>query len=174
MQSGICCAEAAAHIRSKRNTANPVSTAGMMALFGAGSARQWIDPPEEGMHPAHWIRAALCVVLIGVVAAAAAEIPSEMRGEIEHLIAYLRQSECRFERNGRWYDADDAAAHIERKLNWLEKRDLIASTEQFIERAASESSRSGEPYHVQCGAAPAVTSREWFTAELERLRAAQR
>jgi len=117
---------------------------------------------------------ALCVLLGAAGIAGAEELSAGSRAEIDHLLEYLGQSECRFERNDKWYEASDAVAHLNRKLSWLLKRGLVDSAEQFIERAASESSRSGKPYQVQCGTGPPVTSREWFTAELERLRSGGR
>jgi hypothetical protein len=99
-----------------------------------------------------------------------ADLDSRTNAEIEHLLGYLKDSGCRFQRNGKWHDVVDAHKHIERKLNWLLKRDLVTSTEEFIERAASESSRSGEPYVVQCPNGGIVESRDWLTAELVRWR----
>jgi Family of unknown function (DUF5329) len=102
--------------------------------------------------------------------AGAGDLSLTTRAEIDHLLVYLKDSGCSFERNGKWYDADDAERHINRKLNWLLKRDLVDSAEQFIERAATASSRSGQPYHVKCADGEPVTSSAWFRAELERLR----
>jgi hypothetical protein len=105
---------------------------------------------------------------------AAADLSPSTRAEIDHLLGYLEDSGCRFERNGKWHDAPEARSHMERKLRWLEKRDLVSTTEQFIERAATESSRSGKPYRVQCESREPVASAAWFTAELERWRATHR
>lgn len=35
-------------------------------------------------------------------------------GEVTYLLNYLEQSNCRFERNGSWYDAHEARAHLEK------------------------------------------------------------
>lgn len=86
--------------------------------------------------------------------------------EIDYLLSRLEKSDCRFYRNGDWYDAARARQHLERKYAWLVKRDLVANAEQFIERAATNSSRSGEPYLVQCAENPAMPSAEWLTEEL--------
>jgi hypothetical protein len=97
-------------------------------------------------------------------------LPPQARAEIDHLLAYLAQSGCRFERNGTWYDADKGRAHMERKLGWLLRRDLVTTAEEFIEHAATQSSRSGEAYRVQCGDGEPVTSATWFSVELKRFR----
>lgn len=47
---------------------------------------------------------------------------------------------------------------------------MIKTTEEFIQRAATESSMSGKPYHVKCGAENMQTSKEWFETELHRYR----
>ena len=120
-------------------------------------------------------RLASCIVIaLASQHVVAGDLPPSTRAEIDHLLAYLEQSGCRFERNGKWHDSAEARAHMERKLRWLEKRDLVATTEQFIERAATESSRSGKPYRVQCEPQEPVASAAWFAAELARWRAAAR
>ncbi|MFC3549699.1 DUF5329 domain-containing protein [Lysobacter cavernae] len=102
--------------------------------------------------------------------AAEAATPAQIAREIDRLIAALGASGCQFQRNGRWYDAGEAQAHLRKKYAWLRKRDMVASSEQFIERAGSESSMSGKPYQVRCPGRPAVVSSSWLTAKLAELR----
>ena len=94
------------------------------------------------------------------------------RLEIQHLIEEMRGSECRFYRNGIWYGSDRAARHIESKYEKLQEMGAVNSTEQFIARAASESSMSGKPYRVRCGDAKPVPSGEWFNTQLREYREA--
>ncbi|TKR33077.1 hypothetical protein FCE95_01810 [Luteimonas gilva] len=102
--------------------------------------------------------------------AAFAQAPAA-RTEIAELIAALGESGCRFERNGTWYDAAEAKAHLQRKYDWLNKRGLAATPELFIERAASRSSMSGRAYHVRCPGQVDRASADWFRDRLERRRA---
>jgi hypothetical protein len=96
---------------------------------------------------------------------------SEAPREIAALLALLRASPCRFERNGRWYDGDRAADHLQRKLDYgIARGHAIGSTELFIEHAATASSFTGRPYHVQCGEEAKVPSKAWFLARLSTLR----
>ncbi|WP_229410040.1 DUF5329 domain-containing protein [Massilia timonae] len=95
------------------------------------------------------------------------------RQEIAHLIGYLTASGCSFQRNGSWHDAAQAAKHLQRKYDYLLKRDLVASSEDFIARAASESSLSGKPYQVRCGGNAPVASAAWLKGELAKYRAAR-
>jgi hypothetical protein len=46
----------------------------------------------------------------------------------------------------------------------------VLPSEAFIQEAASESSLSGQAYHVRCGSSPAVNSADWFGAELKKYR----
>ena len=110
-----------------------------------------------------WLSLLVLVCCTGQLAAA---LDETVQREIDYLLTRLETSECRFFRNGKWYDADRARRHLEKKLAWLAKRDLVDSAEQFIERAATESSRSGEPYLVQCGDAAVMPSAVWLTNEL--------
>jgi hypothetical protein len=97
--------------------------------------------------------------------------PSPARPEIDALLLRLQSSGCSFNRNGSWYEAREARAHLLKKLEYLEDRDLVQTTEQFIERAATGSSMSGKPYLVRCGTAQPVESRIWLTRQLKALRA---
>lgn len=101
---------------------------------------------------------------------AAASIAASPQAEVDALLSRLAQSECRFQRNGKWYGAAKARAHLERKLAYLERWGSLESAEQFIEKVGSGSSMSGEPYLVQCGDSSPVRSSEWLKAQLEALR----
>ena len=115
--------------------------------------------------------AACAVALLCAGAASAAPAPQAQR-EIGALIAGLGASGCRFERNGSWYDAKKAQAHLQQKYDYLRRRDMADTAELFIERAASESSISGKPYHVQCAGHAVEPSAQWFKRRLQALRAA--
>jgi hypothetical protein len=114
----------------------------------------------------------LLAMLIGLLAspAALAEPDDVARAEIAHLLQYLDTSGCQFQRNGSWYAPARAASHLNQKYEYLLKKDPVTTAEQFIERAATESSASGKPYSVKCGDAAAVPSAEWLRAELQKFR----
>ncbi|GAA4800474.1 DUF5329 domain-containing protein [Lysobacter hankyongensis] len=122
-----------------------------------------------------WLACALLLAATMMWAAArpadAAPSPQAQR-EIDALIAGLGASGCAFERNGRWYDAKTAQAHLQKKYDYLRKRDMADTAELFIERAASESSMSGKPYRVRCAGKAAEPSAQWFRQRLQALRAA--
>ena len=91
--------------------------------------------------------------------------------EIEHLLSYLKSSGCQFNRNGSWYDAEAAAAHLKKKYEYLLEDDELESADSFVVKAASESSMSGKPYLVSCRGGTEQASGSWFASELERYRA---
>jgi hypothetical protein len=90
--------------------------------------------------------------------------------EIAYLINHLKASGCQFNRNGTWYSSAEAVDHLNQKYQYLLKKGLVSSAEDFITRAASESSMSGKPYLVKCGTKPAVKSAPWLRSELIKYR----
>lgn len=100
----------------------------------------------------------------------AAPVAPSVRAEIDALLSTFQKSGCQFFRNGSWHTASEARAHLLRKLEYLEGKNAVQSTEQFIERAASTSSFTGQPYLVKCGDTAAVKSKQWLSAQLKTIR----
>jgi hypothetical protein len=100
----------------------------------------------------------------------AAPLPPAAQGEISHLLDYLADSGCAFQRSGNWYDAGAARKHLEMKLDYLQQREMVKSAEDFLKLAATSSSMYGDVYKVRCGNGAPVPSAEWLGAELARLR----
>jgi hypothetical protein len=115
--------------------------------------------------------ASALALAFAAASAKAAPLPAPARAEVDALLARLQSSGCQFNRNGSWYSGADAKDHLLRKLEYLEKKDMIKTAEQFIELGAATSSASGKPYTVKCGAAAPVESKAWLTAELKAIRA---
>jgi hypothetical protein len=91
--------------------------------------------------------------------------------EIEHLLSFVLNSDCKFYRNGFWYDAKRGEEHLRSKYDYLAKHDEIKAAEDFIDKAASKSSLSGLAYQVKCGVNDPITSAQWLRQELIRFRA---
>ncbi|GAC1034933.1 YfeK family protein [Pseudomonas sp. No.21] len=89
--------------------------------------------------------------------------------EIAGLLTFVASSGCLFIRNGSEYPATEARDHLQKKLDYLNKKGLVDSSEDFIARAATESSMSGKPYKVRCNGQEQLSA-EWLKAELARLR----
>lgn len=103
--------------------------------------------------------------------ALAQAISDQAKMEISYLMDYLKESGCQFNRNGSWYTASEAVDHLNKKYEYLQKKEIVTSTEDFISRAATESSISGKPYHVKCGASAEIESGPWLRAALAKYRA---
>ena len=106
--------------------------------------------------------------------AIAAPLAPAVKAEIDGLLGKLEASGCQFDRNGTLYPAAEARAHLVRKLEVLQDRGLVQTTEQFIELAASGSSTSGKPYRVKCGNDAPVESGKWLYSRLQDMRTARR
>ena len=73
------------------------------------------------------MRTAMPYLLVAPAVASNAGTPKE---EIEHLIAHLGSSGCRFHRNGSWYTAERAVSHLTRKYAHLRERSLVPTAGQ--------------------------------------------
>jgi hypothetical protein len=115
------------------------------------------------------LRSAIASVLMPgllLVPVARAEPPTNVQMEVNFLLGYIEGSGCEFYRN----DSKTAQAHLRDKYRFLVARNLISTTEDFIERAATESSFSGQPYKARCNGGATVTSGQWLRDELARFR----
>jgi hypothetical protein len=118
------------------------------------------------------LSAVLCLVLGLALAPVARAAPTAIaQTEINYLIGFVENSACEFFRNGSWYDAKKAAAHLRDKYEILATGGRIQTAEDFIEEAATRSSLSGQPYQVRCGGDKAVTTNHWLRDILARYRA---
>lgn len=115
----------------------------------------------------------LALSLLVAAAAHAAPLPPAARAEVNALLTHLQTSGCEFNRNGSWYAGAEAKAHLLKKLDYLEGKDMVSTAEQFIERGASASSMSGKAYLVRCAGKAPVESAVWLKAELQQVRAAR-
>ena len=112
----------------------------------------------------------LLVTVTLAAAGSAASLSPAARAEIDALLTRLETSSCTFNRNGTWYPPAEAKVHLLRKLKYLEDRGAVQSAEQFIERAASSSSTTGQPYLVKCGSGAPVQSGTWLLSQLQGMR----
>jgi hypothetical protein len=113
----------------------------------------------------------LAVVLLVTLSWAGHAAPSaQAKHEIQGLMDALATSSCEFQRNGTWHGRDEARKHLQRKYDYLLRKDLVDTAEQFIERAASKSSISGRAYQVRCPGQAAQPAAIWFKAKLAALR----
>ena len=98
-----------------------------------------------------------------VALSAAGDADTEIRG----LIQAVAESGCEFDRNGTRYSAKDAAQHLE--LKYSRGKRHVKSAEDFIQRLASKSSWSGNPYQMICEGETEPAG-DWLSATLIQLR----
>jgi len=107
---------------------------------------------------------------ISLATFAADEKAATIRQEVLGLLSRLANSPCEFFRNGSWYEGPQAAAHLERKFDYIDRRSDLQNAEQFIALGASKSSFSGRAYQVRCGTTEPQASQDWLLAQLAQLR----
>lgn len=95
-------------------------------------------------------------------------VNANSESEISHLLKFVENTPCQYERNGDLYQGQEAATHIQKKYTYYQ--DDIKISEDFIRLAASKSSISGKVYMVHCPNQPSITSAKWLTLELKRFR----
>lgn len=103
-------------------------------------------------------------------AALAAEMTPAVQKEIAQLLDRIEASNCSFGRNGSWHPPTEARKHLQMKVDYMVKRNMLGSTEEFISKAATASSVSGQAYQIRCGDGAPMASATWLTAELKRIR----
>jgi hypothetical protein len=90
------------------------------------------------------------------------------KAEIESLLVAVGQSGCGFVRNGSEHTSVDAERHLRMKYRKGER--FVDTPEHFIERLASGSSWTGQPYRVHCPGEPERLSSSWLKGLLDAQR----
>lgn len=103
-----------------------------------------------------------------LMSTAARAVEPTVDSEIEQLLAWVAASGCGFERNGDRYTSKEAADHL--SLKYRRGARYVSTTEDFIDRLASQSSWTGKPYHVICDGIE-MQSGPWLHRHLAALRA---
>ncbi len=109
----------------------------------------------------------LVILLVAVSAGALADTQKE----IEHLLDFVVNTSCKYERNGTLYGGIEAQGHIKKKYQYF--MDKIKSAEDFIKYSATESTISGKKYTILCENKPVQNSADWLLEELKKFRQGQ-
>lgn len=116
------------------------------------------------------LRTAVTALFLAAVPAMAAAPAPRVQQEVRALLDAIATSPCQFQRNRSWYDGAEARAHLQKKYDYLVANNLVATTEEFIERGATASSISGTAYQIRCPGASTVDSAVWLRQKLAGLR----
>lgn len=88
--------------------------------------------------------------------------------KIEFLINKVEHLEnAKFVRNGTYHDAKAAASHL--RLKWEKAGSAIKTVDDFIEKIATKSSISGEPYTIEYSNGKKITAKEFYRLCLKEL-----
>lgn len=100
-----------------------------------------------------------------------AQLTPAARKEIDLLLSAVGTSGCEFMRGGTAHSAAAAQQHLQQKYEYLASRDGLNSTEDFIAKAATRSSMTGEAYGIRCAGSTPLASEAWMKARLRAMRA---
>ena len=93
---------------------------------------------------------------------------ADTQQEINHLLEFVSNTSCQYERNGTVYDGARAEQHIKKKYAYF--KDEIHSAEDFIKYSATKSTLSGKQYKIYCANMAVQNSSDWLLDELKKYR----
>jgi hypothetical protein len=88
--------------------------------------------------------------------------------EIDHLLSFVANMACEYDRNGSIHNGPEARDHINRKYEYYKKE--VKTAEDFVKYSATKSKMSGRSYKILCPGEEAVSSSEWLLQELQAFR----
>ena len=93
---------------------------------------------------------------------------ADTRQEIDHLLEFVEQTPCTYERNGTFHNGPEARGHINKKYEYYRKK--VKTAEDFIKYSATKSMISGKRYTIACPGKEVVYASDWLLAELKAYR----
>lgn len=110
-----------------------------------------------------FVLASLTTLALGALAA-----PPVEQTRIERLIRFVEtHKDMKFIRNGSEYSCEDAGQFLRGKLKAM--GDDVTTARTFIERIASKSSMSGQPYQVKFSDGKTMLAANFLSEELNRI-----
>jgi hypothetical protein len=99
--------------------------------------------------------------------AQAQNLPKSEKQKIETLIKEVALKDAKFVRNGSTYSAESAATFLRRK--WEANESEVKTARDFIDKVASFSGTSGEPYLIRFKDGDEIKSRDFLLAQVKKL-----
>lgn len=106
--------------------------------------------------------------LILTMALLAGSVLAGTQAEIDHLLDFVANTPCKYDRNGTIHDGPEARDHINMKYKHYKKK--VKTTEDFIKYSATKSMLSGKKYKIRCPDSGAVFASDWLLDELKIFR----
>ena len=91
--------------------------------------------------------------------------------EIDHLLNFVANTSCQYDRNGTIHTGPEARDHINMKYEYYKKK--VKTAEDFIEYSATKSKISGRRYKINCTGEESVNASDWLLQELQAFREGQ-
>ena len=132
-------------------------------------------PSTDATQPARRARALsplrlALLAMASLPSLAAAQLNAAARQEVDALLRAVGSSGCEFLRGGTAYNSAKAQEHLQHKFEYLDTNGQLKSAEDFIVKAATRSSMTGEAYGIRCVGAGTQASDAWLLAKLKALR----
>ena len=115
------------------------------------------------------IQILLGLLLSGTLAASSQQ--EVTRQEIDHLLNFVSNTACQYDRNGTLHNGPEARDHINMKYEHYKKK--VKTTEDFIKYSATKSKFSGRKYKIHCPDAQVADTSDWLLGELQAFRESQ-
>ena len=106
------------------------------------------------------------LILLTVLPVAVANAGTQQ--EIDHLLEFVADTSCRFDRNGSMHNGREARDHINMKYEYYRRK--INTSEDFIKYSATKSKFSGRMYKIHCAGSDVMNTSDWLLEELHEFR----
>lgn len=87
--------------------------------------------------------------------------------KIQLMLRHIAEASVTFVREGKDYDSKAAAAHLRRKFEWVGPK--IRTLDEFIDKIASRSSTTGNPYRIRLPGGRTLPAGDWLRAQKKLL-----
>ncbi|MFA9440325.1 YfeK family protein [Uliginosibacterium sp. sgz301328] len=116
-----------------------------------------------------FLRVVLVALTLGLLSPLPAfALSAKEEARVDAMLAALaKRTDLVFIRNGEKHNAADAVAHLRLKLS--RTRNRLDTAEEFIDKVASSSSMSGEPYTIQQAGKPAQPAKPFLHELLKQV-----
>ena len=93
---------------------------------------------------------------------------ADTRQEIDHLLEFVANTDCQYDRNGTVHNGPEARDHINMKYEHYRKK--VKTSEDFIKYSATKSMMSGRKYKIHCPGSKTMNASDWLLEELQHYR----
>jgi len=114
------------------------------------------------------------IVLVGLMVSGTQVASNQIevtRQEIDHLLNFVANTDCQYDRNGSIHSGPEARDHINKKYQYYRKK--VETAEDFVKYSATKSKISGRKYKIRCAGTEEKNASDWLLEELQAFRESQ-